>query len=95
MKPLKVFGAHIPIKLRKDLMESEGALGIFDRVECRIEVDARLKGDALKQTLVHELVHAIFARAGLAQTDISSDVEEIICEQVAIVINENFRLTQK
>ncbi len=45
-------------------------------------------------TLIHEMVHAVFARSGVTQA-ISNELEEIICENIATMITENFDLKFK
>lgn len=47
-----------------------------------------------RETLIHELVHAIFFEGGLCQ-GISEEMTEVVCQQVSQVINKNFSLRFK
>ena len=49
----------------------------------------------MKQTLIHELIHAVFHRTSIYQGDISDDLIEIICDNVATFMVETFDLTPK
>jgi Zn-dependent peptidase ImmA (M78 family) len=98
MKPLNVFGKAIPLKFQEGLIESEGALAIYDYDSQTITFEARLRTDLkhlFLSTLLHEMGHAIFHRAGLHQATIPVYLEEIITEQFATVLTENFNLTRK
>lgn len=45
-------------------------------------------------TLIHECVHAVFHRSGVTQA-LSNELEEVICENIATMIIENFDLKLK
>jgi len=47
------------------------------------------------ETMLHELFHCTIERTGLNQFGIDPKLEEIIVDNLAKVINENFTLTQK
>jgi hypothetical protein len=52
-------GAHvIPIKLKKDLMDSE-AFGVFDPNKLEILIDASISENLMIETTMHEVVEAI------------------------------------
>lgn len=53
-----------------------------------------LKSVRDRETLLHELIHAIFFEGGLCQ-GISEEMTEVVCQQVAQVITKNFRLVAK
>jgi Zn-dependent peptidase ImmA (M78 family) len=95
MKNLKVYGWDIPIIKKKGLMHESGFMAYYDPLEKTIVIDASLKAEEHLSTLIHEAVHAIFHRAGLGQAKISMSIQEVICEQVATVISENFSLGPK
>jgi Zn-dependent peptidase ImmA (M78 family) len=95
VKSINIYGWDIPIKKMKGLIEAQGVYGYYDPVARLIAIDASLKKCDYISTLIHEIVHAMFHRAGLHQTKISSSLEEIICEQVSTVLTENFSLTGK
>jgi hypothetical protein len=49
----------------------------------------------LKQTILHELFHGVFFRTAIYQCEISEDMIEIICDNMATFIVETFDLTLK
>lgn len=69
--------------------------GLYFNDEGLIEINKKLSKDKAKETLMHEIIHAIFFRSGLDQTGVGHDVQEIICDQVAKVLCENFNFTKK
>lgn len=69
--------------------------GLYYNDEGIIEISKSLSREKAHETLIHELVHAVFFRAGLDQTGISHDIQEIICDQVAKVLCENYKFTKK
>jgi Zn-dependent peptidase ImmA (M78 family) len=95
VKALKVFGKDVPVKKCSRVGEEFGLAGYYDYGSGTITIEASLKADDYIHTLVHEICHAIFHRGGLHQAKMPTELEEIICEQVATVLTENFRLTRK
>lgn len=83
--------------LAKDSPEHEGMMlaGYYDPVKKVIAIDESLVGDEFFHTLLHEIIHATLHRAGLMQTSLSADLQEVICEIVPHVIVENFELRLK
>lgn len=49
----------------------------------------------LKQTILHELIHGVIFRTAIYQGNISEDLIEVICDNVATFITETFDLTIK
>lgn len=47
------------------------------------------------QAILHEQIHAVFSRMGFNQTELSSDMEEQICETISVFILENYKLKEK
>lgn len=92
IKSLNVFGQKIKISHKK---MDEDYLGLFYPAENRIEINVNCPKEKLEETIIHELFHATFKRSALDQCHISSDAQEIIVEQFAKVICENFKLTKK
>lgn len=92
---IKIYGWEIPVKKLKGLADAHGILGCYDYETKTIVVDASLKKADYMSTLLHEIIHALFHRAGLHQAQIPEALEEIICEQVSTVLTENFNLTVK
>lgn len=95
MKKVNVFGLSVPIIQKKGLVASTGCMAYFDPVSKTIVMDASLSKEEYLSTLIHEVIHAVFHRAGLSQAKISASVQEIICEQIATTIFENFSLGPK
>jgi hypothetical protein len=60
-----VAGHEIPVRLRKNLYEKEGARGYWDTVKREIAIDYREKGTYLGEVYIHELCHAISSIYGL------------------------------
>lgn len=78
--------------LLKDLGQ-EDLNGYFDPTKNQIVIDENLKESEYYKTLIHETIHAAFHRASIIQA-IDEGVEEIICDLVATVLTENFRITE-
>lgn len=91
---LKIFGSIIRVLKKKD-MSQQGLRGLYMPKEKLILVDSELLDDDFMQCLVHELVHSVIYRTGIDQAQISAGVEEIICENIATAIIENFTLKAK
>jgi hypothetical protein len=49
----------------------------------------------LKQTILHELFHGVFFRTAIYQGEISDDMIEIICDNMATFLVETFDLKLK
>jgi Zn-dependent peptidase ImmA (M78 family) len=84
---LTIFGRKIKVEY-KDILQ-DGYLGLFIPDQSKIIIDKSLPDAAKLLTLLHELTHAVFARAGLNQA-IKRELEEVIAEQISIAIKENF-----
>lgn len=81
--------------IENQCLKSQHLDGYCNTLEKKIVIDKSLKGTARMQTEIHELGHAIFCRTALVQTDISLNLQEIICDTFATVMTENYRLTPK
>jgi len=92
IKSVNVLGQKVPIK---HCEMQDGYIGLFWPDDNRIEINIDCPKEKLAESIVHEIGHAIIKRSGLDQTQISHDVQEIICDQFAKVITENFRLIKK
>jgi hypothetical protein len=87
---LKVFGLNVPFEIKK--IDPQYA-GYYDLDAKEIKIASDVLGKP--RTLGHELIHAVFDRAGLRQTGISREMQEIICEQISIAYDENLELMYK
>lgn len=92
---LKIFGHTYKVVKQKKMVDNGGVRGLCIPEKQLILIDADLVGQEYIQTLVHEVVHAILSRTGIEQAKLSEGVEEIICENIATAITENFKLTYK
>lgn len=93
MKSFDVLGKKIKVIFRD--MTEEAICGHYLYMDNIIEVNTAMNRETQEVTLIHELVHAVMYRSGVTNTKISSDTEEVICDQVAKVITENFKLVKK
>jgi hypothetical protein len=73
-----------------------------DKTDAEVDFDAQLitvkedqVGDTYMHSVIHELIHCIFNRISLNQTAVKDDLEEIICDNIATVMIENFVITPK
>jgi len=91
-KKLAVFGQTVKIRYVKDLVEKQEISG--DYLDGIIRIDADLDSKLMYLTLLHEAIHALFDRLGVGQV-VNGGVEEIICDNIAMLIYENFELEIK
>ena len=91
-KTLSVLGTSYIVSV-EDLSKMEIA-GYCDYSLKRIVICKTLKNnyEGYMTTVLHELFHAVFQEAGINQTSIGSDVEEIIVEQMSRVLFSNISL---
>jgi len=92
-KTLNVYGQKIPVKPVKGLSE-QGVAGVFRYIENDILIDSKLNIKDKEETLLHELGHALINRISLNQV-LGQEVEEIIVDNFAKTILENFTLENK
>lgn len=82
---VNIYGKEIPVK-RKSMDD----YGLTDGNTIWISSDCPRKH--LRTTLIHEMIHCLFRRVSIIQTDINENVEEIIADTVAVMIDESFIL---
>ena len=92
-KTIQVFGRDYKIALTKHLKDEDGNRvdGLFCAKTSVISIDTEDKNQV--HTLIHELGHAVFERTSLNQTDISSNLQEIVVNSIATVLTENFNIS--
>lgn len=97
MKSVKILGQKVPIKKVPHLEDTtdHDACYVYDDKEILIE--KTLAGEKYFIALLHEMGHALFdsSGGGLKQAGIHEKVEEIIVQQFAHLIVDNFNLTPK
>jgi Zn-dependent peptidase ImmA (M78 family) len=79
---------YVPIVL--DPRSMNEACGLCDHPAKTIWICSELDHKMTVITLFHELFHAYTRRSGIYNGMLSHDMEEIICDQFATVIAENF-----
>jgi hypothetical protein len=91
---LNIFGQKIRVLKRKNLARDSGLVGLWEPHIQLISIDADLVGKEYMQCLIHEIIHAVISRTGISQGLREQGVEEIISENVATALIENFKLTK-
>lgn len=81
------------IEIPNPVANGEVVAGYYRHASLEIVINKNQSKDDKTHTLLHELGHALFIRCGLMQANISSEIEEIIVENFATMITEQFKLT--
>lgn len=86
-----VYGEKWKVKYVGSIVE-EGhkAVGVCDAETKIIRIDKSLSDELTAITFFHELFHAYFRRMGMINSDIHSSLEELMADQFATIIAENF-----
>lgn len=87
---LKIFGDVVPVYKAKNL-ESAGEYHIKEK---KIYIQEELVGDQYYETLLHELMEAVFFRCSIYQS-MDHGTKEIFIDCVSKAIVENFKITPK
>lgn len=87
---LKIFGDTVPVLKAKNL-ESAGEYHINEK---KIFIKDDLVGDQYYETVLHELMEAVFFRCSIYQS-IDHGSKEIFIDCIAKAIVENFKLKPK
>lgn len=91
---LKVFGDSINVKIQNKLNE-QGILGKYDAKKKEITICKSLKSAEKDHVILHELTHCVIDILGLYNAQLSHDLEEILADNIAKAISDNFRLQWK
>jgi hypothetical protein len=87
---LNILGRLIVVKEANSVFHNSNEChGIYDDDSGTITISKR--SNDKKLTLLHEVIHATFARNGMHQV-LNDEVEEIICDTLARVLSENFTI---
>lgn len=89
---VNVLGKKIKIAHKK---LDENVLGFFHYEKDLIEINSQCEKKDYAVTLIHEILHATWGRASFIQTDIDQNMQEMIVDIFAKVIDENFKLIKK
>jgi BarA-like signal transduction histidine kinase len=92
---LKIFGVTVPVKDYPNLIHERGWAGFYDITEKVIYIDPAIKGAERMQTILHEFGHAVMYRTAMQQTKIPHEVFEIIVDNFATALTENFNIRPK
>jgi uncharacterized protein YjaZ len=93
IEKLDILGMIVNIQYQPQV-ELNGVLvaGVYYPDRCQIFVATEDRTDEqIYATLLHELGHAVFYRVGLHNTNVNPEVEEIIVDNIATVLVENFK----
>ena len=95
-KYIPVKGVHYKVIKKKDLVDDDGdrACGLCDRDKKIIYIDAALKGEEYKLTLLHETIHAALGEAHIDEV-IDLKTEEMIVANIEDVLGPYVRITAK
>lgn len=92
-RKISVLGKIITIE-EKDLSEFGAYHGLYVDKDSKILLNKNDTPEQKLETLIHEIGHAISRRGSLNQA-ITSELEEIICDQWAVVLSEIFDMSLK
>ena len=94
---MNILGQQYRILLCKEITSDnhESLEGECDTEEHVIRVVRDLPKHRQYQVLLHEVIHALADRLKLQNVGISADIEEILCETIAITVAENFEMELK
>jgi len=88
---LNIYGTIWRIKYKWHLTDDNGhpAFGLCDKEKSIIWIARGLKSQEKRGTFLHELIHAINYELKICQTELNSEVEEIMTEGVADYLNKH------
>lgn len=93
IKYFLVFG--IKVKVYYKNLRDQGYAGLYYYDSRHIELDKTLTKKEESVTSLHELFHATSDRLGLRNTGLRQEIEEVIVDNFAKVVEENFILVPK
>ncbi len=88
---LNIFGIKVPVYRAK--LSNPNHAALYCPQNNTIVISQDLKKEDVPCALIHEIVHSVMQRTGFNQTSISHDIQEMLCENIAIAISENFKLS--
>ena len=91
-KKISICNHDWTIRLIDDLTndQHEHIFGQCDYDSRTIYLDSGLKGAKRNNTFLHELFHALIHEYSIGQANLSSDLEEVICDVFANFLVDNF-----
>lgn len=90
---VSIFGLKYKIKI-VDKVRGGGVAAVTyqDKI---IEIRDDQSGIKFDECLLHEIIHATFDRIGIGCTKLAPDLEEVICDSIAKIIAENYKLVKR
>jgi len=88
-----VYGQQYSVEFVSKVLDPDGNIevcGLCDMESSKIYVNNKMNKQLTACTILHELFHAYSRRAGLENSELSSELEELIADQFAKVLTENF-----
>lgn len=85
---VNIFGKKYKVK-NSNILKDHGIEGLCDGEKSTILISTHSQEPI--QTLLHEIGHAVFERTGLCQA-INPELEEIVVENIARAIADNFQV---
>lgn len=92
---LSIMGDVYKLVQETSLLEKEMICGECDFQNKLIKIDASLTGQMKDETIIHELIHAALHRLSWRQAGLMGPLEELLADQLAKVISENFKLSPR
>ena len=99
--PIKIFPKKFSLKIFGDIYKvsvlklEEGIAGLCSPQTKQILIATNQSKEDAIHTLIHEVGHSVCARTGVRQANFPIDLEEILVENFATAICENFNLSLK
>jgi len=73
-----------------DPADNSECCGLCDMESSKILINNKMNKELTACTILHELFHAYSRRMGMENSGMSSELEELIADQFAKVLTENF-----
>lgn len=91
MRSVVILGLRVPVKLKRNIVDERGnsLFGYYDPEKREIVLNKDQTDESLRRTLYHEVGHAFMDRIGV-RVAISGELNEVISEGIANLIDENF-----
>ena len=95
-KTVKVIGKVYRLEVSDTLDADAGALGITHADKCLINYAKSENPQALRDTILHEVLHAVFAEAGISAelAEIDKELEEKVVRRAATVLLDTMRTSR-
>jgi len=92
---IKVVVSKVPVVVGDLSFNPEKHAGEFFPLHSIILVDGNLPTVDQEHTLLHEMFHVMCRRVGINQSNISNEMEEVLCENFSTTVLENFKIRKR